>query len=126
MKVPYQTKSSRTSLELFHRTGLLLLLAIAGALPACGGGGGSEGDPNTATLVWDAVMNSNLAGYRIYYGTSAGTYDQPLGLGLEVGNVATFTVTGLSSGKRYYFAATAVDVANNESAFSNEVVKDVP
>jgi fibronectin type 3 domain-containing protein len=105
---------------------LLLLLAIAGALPACGGGGGSEGDPNTATLVWDAVMNSNLAGYRIYYGTSAGTYDQPLGLGLEVGNVATFTVTGLSSGKRYYFAATAVDVANNESAFSNEVVKDVP
>ena len=65
-------------------------------------------------------------GYRIYYGTSAGTYDQPLGLGLEVGKVTTFTVTGLSSGKRYYFAATAVDIANNESAFSNEVVKDVP
>ena len=53
-------------------------------------------------------------------------YDQPLGLGLEVGDVTTFTVTGLNSGTRYYFAATAFDTSNNESAFSNEVFKDIP
>jgi chitodextrinase len=82
--------------------------------------------PNTATLTWDAVIHPNLAGYRIYYGTAPGAYVQPVGSGVSVGNVVTFTVTGLTSGTRYYFAATAFDASNNESAFSNEVFKDIP
>ena len=124
-------KSSRTSPDLFSRGRLLLLLAIAGALSACGGGGGgsadSSGDPRTSvTLTWDAVIDPNLGGYRVYYGTAAGVYQQPVGSGVSVGNVTSFTVTGLSSGRRYYFAATARDTSNNESAFSNEVFKDIP
>jgi hypothetical protein len=130
MRALSQTKSSRTSRDLFNRAGFLLLFAIAGALPGCGGGGDDGGsanpNPNPATLAWDAVMDPNLGGYRIYYGTSPGTYDQPLGLGLGVGKVTTFTVTGLNSGTRYYFAATAFDTSNTESAFSNEVFKDIP
>jgi chitodextrinase len=80
----------------------------------------------TATLAWDAVSASNLSGYRIYYGTAPGTYMQPLGQGINVGNVTSYTVTGLTSGTRYYFAATAVDTSGNESTFSNEVFKDIP
>ena len=124
-------KSSRTSPDLFSRRGLLLLVAIAGALSACGGGGGggsadSSGNPsNSATLSWDGVIDPNLGGYRIYYGTAPGAYQQPVGSGLYVGNVTSFTVTGLTSGTRYYFAATASDKSNNESAFSNEVFKDI-
>jgi chitodextrinase len=83
--------------------------------------------PNgTAILTWDPVTAPNLAGYRIYYGTAPGTYLQPTGLGIDVGNVTSYTVTGLGSGTRYYFAATAYDTFNSESVFSNEVFKDVP
>jgi chitodextrinase len=79
---------------------------------------------NTATLAWDAVTGAS--GYRIYYGTAPGTYFQSRGAGVGVGNVTTFTVTGLGSSTRYYFAVTAYDASNNESGFSNEVFKDMP
>jgi len=110
---------------------------VAGVLlTACGGGAGggngqSQAAPSTgasnASITWDAVADPNLSGYRIYYGTASGTYLQPLGQGLNVeSNVITHTVTGLSGGKRYYFAATAYDAAGNESGYSNEVFEDVP
>jgi chitodextrinase len=80
--------------------------------------------PNTATLEWDAVTGAT--GYRIYYGTTqGGPYLQSVGAGVDVGNVTTYTVTGLGGATRYYFVATAYDAAN-ESAFSNEVFKDIP
>ena len=82
--------------------------------------------PNTATLAWDAVTHPNLMGYRVYFGTAPGTYSQTAGNGVNVNNVTTHTITGLTSGTRYYFAVTAYDAANNESAFSNEVFKDIP
>jgi chitodextrinase len=82
--------------------------------------------PNTATLGWDPVTAPNLVGYRIYYGTASGTYLQPVGLGVDVGNVTIHTVTGLSGGTRYFFAATAVYAGNIESVFSIEVFKDIP
>jgi fibronectin type 3 domain-containing protein len=79
---------------------------------------------NTAQLEWDSVSGAN--GYRVYYGTSPGTYFQPFAQGIVVGNATTYTVTGLSLGTTYYFAVTAVDAQNNESAFSNEVSKAIP
>ena len=83
--------------------------------------------PNgTAILTWDAVVNSNLSGYRVYYGTAPGVYIQAPGGGIAVGNVTTYTLSGLNSGTRYYFAVTAVDTSNNESPFSSEVFKDIP
>ena len=116
------------------------------ALVACGGGGGadsllaaspddgsaaipsageSQSMPRAALLTWDPVDHSNLAGYRVYYGIAPAQYDQARGQGINMGNVTTFTVTGLTSGMRYYFAVTSVDAMNNESGFSNEVAKDV-
>src|SRR5438876_8592692 len=80
----------------------------------------------TATLAWDAVTAANLSGYRIYYGTAPGTYLQSAGQGPNVGNVTTYTVTGLSSGTRYYFAVAAYDTLNNESTYSNEVFTVIP
>jgi chitodextrinase len=83
--------------------------------------------PNTAILTWDAVTTiPNPAGYRVYYGIASGTYSQAAGAGINVGNVTTFTVNGLTSGTRYFFAVTAYDGSNNESGFSNEVFKDIP
>jgi hypothetical protein len=78
------------------------------------------------TLFWDSVTAANLVGYRIYHGTSATTLSPPYGSGLDVGNVTSYTVTGLESGKRYYFHATAYDSMGNESILSNQVFKDIP
>ena len=110
----------------------LLLLPIASLLIACGGpvssGGGSPASataPNAATLAWDAATANNLKGYRMYYGTAPNTYLQASGQGLDVGNVTTYTIIGLSSGSRYYFAVTVFDAFNNESTYSNEVFKDI-
>ena len=100
----------------------ILLLAIAGLLVACGGGGGG----GTATLTWDASVDPRVSGYRIYYGTAPRTYFQPIGQGLDVGNITSYTVTGLSSATTYYFAATAYDSLNSESDFSNEAHKTIP
>jgi len=83
-------------------------------------------NPNTAKLAWDAVTNPNLRGYRIYYGPEPGEYLQTRGQGIDAGNVTTYAIEGLASGRRYYFAVTAIDTANNESTFSNEVFKDIP
>ena len=106
----------------------LLLILSAALLSSCGGGGdsGSNGGNRSVTLAWDPVVNANIVGYRIYYGTSTGTYTQPLGNGLDAGNVTTYTVNGLTAGARYYFVATAFDATGHESGYSNEVFKDMP
>jgi chitodextrinase len=81
---------------------------------------------NSAGLAWDSVTGSNLSGYRLYFGTAPGTYLQPVGQGTSVGNVTTYTMTGLASGSRYYFAVTAFDTLGIESDYSNEIFKDIP
>ena len=70
----------------------------------------------TANLAWFANSESDIAGYRLYFGTTSGTYDQ-------VRDVVTpyLAITGLTDGVVYYFAVTAYNLAGAESDFSNEV-----
>jgi hypothetical protein len=79
-------------------------------------------------LAWDANTASNIAGYRIYFGTSSRTGTDPNACGLcgyskmvDVGNVTTYRIPGLIQRKTYYISATAYDTSGNESTFSNEV-----
>lgn len=69
-----------------------------------------------ATIEWDANTEVDLAGYRIYYGRASGVYDG----NVNVGNATTGSVTLTDSGA-WFFAVTAYDTSNNESAFSTEV-----
>jgi hypothetical protein len=72
----------------------------------------------TASIAWDPVTDSDLAGYRVYYGTSPGVYTQSV----DVGNVTTATISGLTDCTTYYFGVKAYDTAANESAnYSNEI-----
>jgi hypothetical protein len=73
----------------------------------------------SVSLVWDANSEPELAGYRLYYGTSTRLYTSQI----DVGKVTTYTVTGLPAGT-YYFAVTAYS-ADAESALSNEVFATV-
>ena len=68
------------------------------------------------TLAWDANTESDLAGYKLYYGNASGAYQN----NVDVGNVTTYTVKDLTDGT-WYFVVTAYDTADNESGFSNEV-----
>jgi hypothetical protein len=74
-----------------------------------------------ATLSWNPNSESDLAGYKIYYGNASRTYHT----NVDVGNVTSYTVSSLEEGKMYFFAATAYDTSNNESGYSNEVSYDV-
>ena len=68
-------------------------------------------------LAWDPNTESDLAGYKVYYGPASGTYGTPL----NVGNVTTYTLTGLTYGQTYFIAVTAYDTSDRESGYSNEV-----
>jgi len=74
---------------------------------------------NSATLQWAANSESDLAGYKIYQGTTSGSY----GLSVAVGKVTTYTASNLQDGLTYYFAITAYDTSGNESPPSFEVSK---
>lgn len=104
--------------------GLALLLVPAG----CGGGdsGGAPSRPNSITLTWvapttneDGTELTDLAGFRVYFGTSSNpkSYATPVRLGAGTN---TYTTPGLAPGT-YYFVVTALDTSGNESAPSTEV-----
>ena len=74
---------------------------------------------NSATLQWAANLESDLAGYRIYHGTTPGVY----GLSQTVGKMTTYDYTNLELNKTHYFTITAFDASGNESLPSPEVSK---
>lgn len=77
----------------------------------------------TANLSWNANTESDLAGYKVYYGASPRTGSCPPGgysSNLNVGNVTSTVINNLTDGLTYYFSITAYDTSNNESCFSNE------
>lgn len=71
----------------------------------------------TVTLNWIANSESDLAGYKIYQSTTAGSYSST---STDVGKVTTKQLTIPDDGNRY-FVVTAYDLSGNESGFSNEV-----
>jgi hypothetical protein len=74
-------------------------------------------------LAWDAVTKDvngnarNVAGYRIFSGTSASSYITRS----EVAGCACATLSGLQFGVTYYVAVSAFDGSGNESALSGEI-----
>lgn len=84
----------------------------------------------TAKLDWTAPTTNtegsaitNLAGYRIVYGTSAAALTQTVQV--AGATVSTYTVNGLASGT-WHFAVRAYNSAGAESVNSNTLSKVVP
>lgn len=83
--------------------------------------GVSKSQAVSVTLLWDAVTQNtdnstitDLAGYRLYWGTSSGVYTN----NLDVGNVLTGSPSGLTGLTTYFFVVRAYDTSANESANS--------
>jgi hypothetical protein len=66
------------------------------------------------TVAWDANTDPAVTGYRVHYGTAPGNYTSHV----DVGNVTSCVISGLSEGVAYYFSATAYDGSGNESDYS--------
>lgn len=107
---------------------LILILTVG-----CGGGGGGTSDvvgasgSNATTLSWNAPTTNadgtaltDLAGYKVYYGTSSGNYS----LSVDIGNITGTVISSLESGN-WCFAVTAYDTSGNESAYSAETCKTI-
>ena len=67
-------------------------------------------------LQWDPTQGT-IAGYRVYVGTTSGSYSQSF----DVGNHTTYSFLNPQPGVRYYFAVTSYDANGQESPYSNEV-----
>jgi len=109
---------------------IVLLIALSLVTSCSGGGGGGGGTADvtptgTATLHWSTPTTDiddaaiTVAGYKVYYGTESGVYTTAI----DVGNVTTYTVTGLPLGNTYFFAITAYDASRVESDPTDEQTK---
>jgi len=95
-----------------------LAISVASAAPALAG---------DATLSWAAPKTytngaplTDLAGYKVYYGTASGAYTKVV----DAGKVTTYKVANLPN-STYFFAVTAYNTAMTESSYSNEVSKSI-
>ena len=110
---------------------LLLLLATAALVASCDRSPVTSSAPSATVtdgavlLQWNPAPEQNVNGYRVYYGTASRSYQQPFGQGVA-STTTSYTVTGLSGPRRYFFAVTATNTLGKESGFSDEIFVDLP
>ena len=113
--------------------GVALVTAVGVVLGGCTGEGGGDSAPPAAqapaataslTFQWDPVAVSDLAGYKMYRSTIAGTYGSPIAT--VSASTTTYQMTNLTKGMTYFFAVSAYDTNGNESPFSNEQSRTIP
>jgi phosphodiesterase/alkaline phosphatase D-like protein len=92
--------TNRRSIILFFLASLIIL-----ARPAFAG---------SLLVSWDAVQDARVAGYKIKYGTTLGSYTQSV----SVGNVTSYTVGNLTEGSNYYMVVGAYDASQLEGILS--------
>jgi IPT/TIG domain-containing protein len=103
-------RSSTRACARFLLVPTFFLLAAATALHAA-----------TVTATWNPNPESDIAGYRLLYGTQSGNYTTTL----DVGNVTTSVVT-VTAGQTYFFVVQAYDTSGLTSPNSAEASVAVP
>ena len=110
---------------------LAVLFFLLSAACSGGDGGGSPGSTpapvpapatGSVTLQWDAVSANDLAGYKVYASTSAGSLGSLL-KGDIPASTTRYTANNLQLGTTYYFVVKSYDATGNESTASNQVGK---
>ncbi len=76
----------------------------------------------TATASWDANAEPDVTGYALSYGIAPGVHPTLV----DVGNVTSYQISGLTPGIRYYFVVQAYNGEGLTSDDSAEVFFDVP
>ncbi|HEY5705410.1 MAG TPA: PA14 domain-containing protein [Terrimicrobiaceae bacterium] len=76
----------------------------------------------SVTLAWNASSSAGVTGYKVYYGTVAGSPNTSI----NVGNVTTATVSNLNDATTYFFSVAAYNSAGVESQRSSEISYRTP
>jgi len=82
----------------------------------------SPGIASSLLVSWNANTESDLAGYKVYYGGQSGTYDNVV----DVEDTTSHVIDNLDNGNTYYIVVTAYDFTGNESGPSIEKSKYIP
>src|SRR6516164_1292087 len=108
---PVMARSQRRTIR--SRALLLSMFIVAGLLVSA--------SAQAATVTWAQNPESNIAGYKLFYGTQSGVYSTSI----DVGNVTTWQLT-LTPGQTYYIALQAYNTAGLYSPYSAEAVYNAP
>jgi hypothetical protein len=81
----------------------------------------TQGFAGGLLVTWDANTETDLAGYRIYYGVEPSVYTQMV----DVGNATFHIIENLPEGETFYVVVTAYDENSNESLPSDEIAATV-
>jgi len=76
----------------------------------------------TVNVSWNSVSDTNVVGYKLYYGTVSQQYTNTI----VAGNVTNTYISGITPGITYYFAVTSYDATGWESAYSTEISYTLP
>jgi hypothetical protein len=77
----------------------------------------------TSLLVtWNANTDTDLAGYKVYFGTQSGRY----GTVADVQKATSYQISNVQGGVTYYVAVTSYDNSGNESIRSTEISAYIP
>ncbi len=76
----------------------------------------------SVTLAWNSSPSPGVTGYHLYVGVMSGQYIETN----DVGNLTSAMVSDLLPGMTYFFAASAYNALNLESALSAEISYTVP
>jgi CxxC motif-containing protein (DUF1111 family) len=77
----------------------------------------ASGSTNAVGLAWNASVTPGVTGYRILYGLNSGALTNLV----DVGNVTSAIISGLSPGQTYYFAVIAL-VGLNQSVATEAMI----
>lgn len=71
-------------------------------------------------ISWDANKEADLAGYKLFVGTTSGSYGPPQTVLIPAQSI-TCAGVGVTTDGQYFVTITAYDKTNNESAKAIEV-----
>jgi fibronectin type 3 domain-containing protein len=94
--------------SMYHKKSIFTLLILVFTLVLCQSALAAQ-----IKLAWDANTESDLAGYKVYYGTSSKSYSGSV----DVGNVTSYALTGLNKGETYYISVSAYNTSGSESVY---------